>query len=84
MRENDQIFDGDDIVEYSDWEEFNKIPTGSLMDFLPRIYPSEMWILESWKNYFESIGTPFAISEHKTKYSDRSVTHFALWKIRRI
>ena len=84
MRENDQIFDGDNIIEYSDREEFNKIPTGSLMDFLPRIYHYEMLILESWKNYFESIGTPFAISEHKTKYSDRSVTHFALWKTRRI
>jgi len=84
MIENDKIFDGNDIVEYSDWEEFNKIPCNSLMDFLPRIYPSEMWVMDSWKSYFKSVCTPFAVTEHKVKYSDRLVKHFTLWKERRI
>ena len=82
MRANDRIFDADDVIEYYDEDGFNEIPQNDLMDFLPRIYKSELADLDVWENHLKSVKRPYAITEHKTQYSDRTTTHFSLWKER--
>ena len=84
MRSDDKMFDESDAIEYYDEDGFNDIPRNQLMDFLPRIYHSELADMDVWENHLKSVGTPYAITKHKTQYSDRSTTHFALWKQRRV
>jgi len=81
---NNAIFDSKFVFEYSDERAFKKIPHNKLMDFLPRIYNSELSILDSWENHFKSNRIPYALSRHVTEYSDRQITHMVLWKERRI
>ena len=84
MRGNDRIFDADDVIEYYDEDGFNEIPRNKLMDEIPRIYHNELACLDTWCNHFKSVKRPYAITEHKTQYSDRSTTQFSLWKVRNV
>jgi hypothetical protein len=81
-----QHFDETTVIDTSG--AFGKIPKSLLLDFLPKIYNFELAILESWKRYFESIGTPYAVTQTKEDYKDdkgrqRVADKFVLWKQQR-
>ena len=89
MPEPNAIFEGNSVIEYSDEQEFKKIPDAFLLDFLPRIYKWELGVLDRWKQYFNGIGTPFAITATTDSYKEtngrmRVVDRFTLWKERRV
>ena len=83
----DQAFNKTSVIEV--FGKFKEIPEKLLVDFLPRIYKSDISILESWAKYFKQIGTPFAVTKTVDKYTDekgrvRRIDRFILWKQRRV
>jgi len=88
MAAANQVFNETSVVEYHAEGVFKAIPHKSLIDFLPRIYKSDIGILETWKGYFKRIGTPFAVTKTIDAYRNgegrtRKVARFVLWKQRR-
>jgi hypothetical protein len=49
---------------------FGDIPERLLLDFLPRMYQRDVVVMQSWQRYFESIGTPYAITKTLETYKD--------------
>ena len=83
MRENDQIFDANAVIEYADEHAFKQIPVSKLMDFII-VRNGEYKYIETWRKHFDSVCVPYAITRHVDHYSDRDVRRFVLWKELRI
>ena len=75
------------IDSYKEDEAVILYDTGKMFDFLPRIGPEstlDIDILERWKRYFESIGTPYIVCKEKRSNGDGKVkTVYVLYKQRR-
>ena len=82
------VFDRKKVIGWNKRREFDRIPHIMLMDFLPSIMDYELPILEKWRKYFISIGTPFAITRDKYhfKRNGKKCTEdlYILWKERRV
>ena len=73
-----------EIIRYYQVDEFKKIPSKKLMDFLPNISAEQhnQSILETWEKHFQSMGIPYAIEKYKSTKSRGA--YYRLIKERRI
>ena len=77
-------FQHTDVVEYHKKEDFEKIPSKLLYDFLPDISSGQLSILSSWKKHLIDQGVPFAITKTYYEFKEngrmRKRERFTLWK----
>jgi hypothetical protein len=86
IKKGDIKFNSDLVVGQYRHSEFLEIK--NLIDIIPcieRDNANDMEILGSWKDHFQSLGVPYAVTAH-TAYRNKAkdVPYYTLWKRRMI
>ncbi len=84
-----QLFNAEDVIRYFMEEDFNKIPTNRLINYIINIYPKEEEMLSNWELHFQGRvfpgyqliwKSPYAITKTIKILNGRPTEVKELWK----